>query len=418
MIGTPEQVRRLRAMKLRAVSLLALAAAIFVGTFSMPDESWVGYVRAASEAAMVGGIADWFAVTALFRYPLGIPIPHTAVLPRSKDAVAAGLGKFITDTFLNPEQLTRRIADLKPAERLANYLSDPEHATAVAGVAAGLLHSLAEAVDDSSVQENIQRLIVDHAIDADLGPALVSFVEHAVDHGHHVPVIDAAIGALQTSVRNAKPTLRDRLREESPWWVPESVDDVVFVRLLQGLDRFLGDVRAEPQHPLRVELDTNIVKQLRALEADGSLSETTGRLRQDLMQHPALQAWISSLWDGAVQAIGRVAEEPTGELRSMVSEPIAQAANRLGSDAELANKLDDWAIRLGGAVADNVGAELSHMIESTVLAWDANETARWVELGVGRDLQIIRINGTVVGGLVGLLIHTGTELFASGRLPT
>ncbi len=418
MIGTPEQVRRLRAMKLRAVLLLALAAAIFVGTFSMPDESWVGYVRAASEAAMVGGIADWFAVTALFRYPLGIKIPHTAVLPRSKDAVAAGLGKFITDTFLNPEQLTKRIADLQPAERLANYLSDPEHATAVAGVAAGLLHSLAEAVDDTSVQDNIQRLIVDHAIDADLGPALVGFVEHAVEHGHHVPVIDAAIGALQSSVRNAKPTLRDRLRDESPWWVPESVDDVVFVRLLQGLDRFLGDVRAEPQHPLRVELDTNIVQQLRALEADGSLSETTSRLRQDLMEHPALQAWIGSLWNGAVETIGRVAEEPTGELRSMVSEPIAQAARRLGSDPELASKLDGWAIRLGGAVADNVGAELSHMIESTVLAWDANETARWVELGVGRDLQIIRINGTVVGGLVGLLIHAGTELFASGRLPT
>ncbi len=412
MIGTPEQVRRLRSMKLKAVSLLAIAAAIFIATFYLSGATWVGYVRAGSEAAMVGGIADWFAVTALFRYPLGIPIPHTAVLPRSKDVVAASLGRFITDTFLNPEQLTKRIADLKPAKRLAAYLSEPEHATAVAGVAAGLLHSLAEAVDDSSIQDNIQRLIVDHAIDADLGPALVSFVEHAVDNGHHVPVIDAAIAALQASVRTAQPTLRDRLRDESPWWVPESVDDVVFARLLQGLDRFLGDVGAQPDHPLRLELDTNIVKQLRILEADGSLSETTGRLRDDLMEHPALQAWIGSLWDGAVQTIGRVAEEPTGELRSMVSEPIAQAAKRLGSDPQLASRLDDWAIRLGAAVAENVGAELSHMIESTVLAWDADETARWVELGVGRDLQIIRINGTVVGGLVGLLIHAGTEFLA------
>lgn len=416
MIGTPEQVRRLRAMKLKAVSLLIAAAAIFITTFYLADATWVGYVRAASEAAMVGGIADWFAVTALFRYPLGIPIPHTAVLPRSKDAVAASLGRFISDTFLNPDQLTKRIAHLKPADRLAAYLSDPEHATAVAGVAAGLLHSLAEAVDDNSIQDNIQRLIVDHAIDADLGPALISFVEHAIDNGHHVTVIDAAITALQTSVRNARPTLRDRLREESPWWVPESVDDVVFGRLLTGLDRFLGEVKEQPDHPLRLELDTNIVKQLRAIEADGSLSETTSRLRDDLMEHPSLQAWITSLWDGAVATIGRVADEPTGDLRAMVSEPIAAAARRLGSDPELAARLDEWAVRLGAAVADNVGTELSHMIESTVLAWDANETARWVELGVGRDLQIIRINGTVVGGLVGLLIHAGTELLSSGRL--
>jgi uncharacterized membrane-anchored protein YjiN (DUF445 family) len=183
-----------------------------------------------------------------------------------------------------------------------------------------------------------------------------------------------------------------------------------------GLDRFLGEVKDQPDHPLRLELDTNIVKQLRAIESDGSLSETTSRLRDDLMEHPSLQAWISSLWDGAVATIGRVADEPTGDLRTMVSEPIAAAARRLGSDPELAARLDEWAVRLGAAVADNVGSELSRMIESTVLAWDANETARWVELGVGRDLQIIRINGTVVGGLVGLLIHAGTELLSSGRL--
>ena len=409
MVGTIEQVRRLRTMKLRATLFLVGAAVVFIATFSMGDATWIGYLRAASEASMVGGIADWFAVTALFRHPLGIPIPHTAVVPRSRDALAAGLGGFIRNTFLNPEQLTTRIRELQPSGRLATYLADPDHATAVAGVAAGFLHSLAEAVDDQSIQANIQQLVVARSAEADLAPSLVAFVEHAIKNGHHVPVIDAAIGALADSARRAQPTLRDRVRQESPWWVPESVDDVVFARLLDGLDRFLTEVRGDPDHPLRIELDRNLVARVQSLNADGSLTQSADRLKEDLMVHPQLQAWIQSLWDGAVEMIGRVATEPSGDLREMVSEPITAAAIRLGHDGDLMARFDDWIVKLGGALADTIGNEMSDMIETTVLSWDVEESTRRVELGVGPDLQIIRINGTVVGGLVGLLIHAVTE---------
>lgn len=405
MIGSPEQVRRLRWAKARATSLLVVAAIVYLITLRLGDDTWVGYLQAASEAAMVGGIADWFAVTALFRHPLGIPIPHTAVVMRSKDALGSGAGTFIQNTFLNREQLTKRIINAKPSARIATYLKEPAHADALASLAAGFIHSLAETVDSEVAQEQMRSFVLEKGSSTDLGPVLIGLLEHAVDNGHHVPVIDAAIDALRGSIQDAQPVLRDQLRRESPWWVPESVDEAVFERLIEAFDRFLVDVRSQPDHELRKQLDGHLVDQVRTLQSDGTLSASASEVRSDLVNHPTLQAWVESLWDGAIDAIERVATEPTDSLRLTVANQIQTAALRLQEDDDLKVRVDEWMVRLAGSVASNVGAEVATIIETTVEEWDAAETTRWVELGVGGDLQIIRINGTIVGGLVGLLIH-------------
>lgn len=415
-VGTPEQITRLRRMKRRAVGFLIGAAAIFALTFTVEETTFMGYVRAASEAAMVGGVADWFAVTALFKHPLGIPIPHTAIVPKSRDALAVAMGRIIRNTFLNPEQVVARIRSIGPSQRLTTYLAEPENASRIAGVAAGLARSVAEATDQEVIQSQIGALLVERAADAELGSAMVTFVHHAVDNRHHVPVIDAAIGAFQDAAASSKPTLRDELRRQSPWWVPESVDDAVFIRLLDGLDQFLGEVKAQPDHPLRLDLDRALVAQVDAMHAEGALADVTSRLRDDLIEHPAVVAWIASLWDGFVGTMGRVADEPLSELRDQVARPLASAAARMADDKALLAKFDDWIISVAELAADNLGAEVANMIESTALSWNIDEATRWVELGVGPDLQIIRINGTVVGGLVGLAIHAITELVGSGRL--
>ena len=400
------RAKRLRAMKRNAVGLLILAAVVFIATHVFTDGSgaW-GYVQAAAEAAMIGGVADWFAVTALFRHPLGIPIPHTALIPRSKDAIGRGLGEFVQRNFMNPGALVERIRAADPAGRIGDWLAEPENAASAARQAASVIAALAETVREEEVQDSIQELVAARIDAIDAAPVMGSLLDRAIEGGQHEAVVTAALHGLGNSIAENRTLLRRRIGEESPWWVPEPLDDVVFAKLYVSLQSFIDEVAGNPDHEIRQILNTRMQALAADLRTSPELKKRGEELKQQLLNHPEFKDWTDGIWEGLKQSLVTAAEQPDSDLRIRLEQVARTTGDRLRTDPELRRTVDAWVGNLAGHLAERTGPEVAAIIATTVERWDADETSRRLELQVGRDLQFIRINGTLVGGLVGLLIH-------------
>jgi uncharacterized membrane-anchored protein YjiN (DUF445 family) len=406
------RVRDLRRMKLFATGLLVFAAVVFVVARAFEDEgAWVGYVESAAEAAMVGALADWFAVTALFRYPLGIPIPHTAIIPRRKDDIGRSLGDFVQGNFLTPEVIGERLAGARIAGRLGNWLAQPANAERAAEAAADALGGVVEVLDDRDVQEALGTAVEKRLATTQVAPLLGKAIDVAIDGGHHQRMLDGVLRGLVVFLDDNRSMLRDRLDQESPWWVPEAIDDRVFNKIFTGVERFLADVAASPDHEVRRSIDARIQALAVKLREDPELIAKCETMKLELLEHPDVQGWLQSLWGEVKTSLLEAAKDPDSDLRRRLVHGFATAGRRLGVDAELRAKVDGWIERLVLHVAEHYQGEVAELISSTVERWDAAETGRRIELQVGRDLQFIRINGTVVGGLAGLAIHAVSELF-------
>lgn len=407
-----KRARRLRAMKRNAVGLLLLSAVIFIGTFIFTDGSgFAGYVRAAAEAAMVGGVADWFAVTALFRHPLGIPIPHTAIIPRGKDAIGKGLGEFVQRNFLNPESLVERIGEADPAGRIGAWLAEPDNASAAARQAAGVIAALAETIREDEIQQSIRDVVAARIEGVDAAPLMGTIIDKAIEGGHYETLVTAGLRGLGRSITDNRELLRQRIGEESPWWVPEQVDDVVFEKLYVSLLRFIKEVTDNPDHEIRRLLAERTRALVEQLKTSPELAKRGEELKQQLLNHPDFQAWTDGLWDGLKSSLVAAAEQPDSDLRRRMEQLALNTGERLRSDRELRRRVDSWVGNLAAHLAERSGPEAAALIATTVERWDADETSNRLELQVGRDLQFIRINGTLVGGLVGVLIHATVQAF-------
>lgn len=406
------RARRLRRMKQNASGLLLLSAVIFVLTFVFTDGSggW-GYLRAGAEAAMVGGVADWFAVTALFRHPLGIPIPHTALIPRGKDAIGRGLGEFVQRNFMDPKSLVARIREADPAGRMGEWLAQPENADLAARQAAGVISAVAEAINEDEVQDSIREMAAARVEGIDAAPVLGSLIDKAIEGGHHEALITAGLRGITRSIADNREMLRSRIGEESPWWVPDQIDDVVFEKLYVSLLRFIGEIAEDPGHDIRRHLNDRTVTLVDQLKTSPEMHDRGEHLKRQLVEHPDFKAWTDGLWDGLKGHLVAAVDEPGSDLRKRLEQLALSTGARLGSDPELRSKVDAWIGSLGAHLAERSGPEVASLIATTVERWDADETSRRLELQVGRDLQFIRINGTLVGGLVGLLIHAAVEIF-------
>jgi uncharacterized membrane-anchored protein YjiN (DUF445 family) len=401
-----KRARRLRTMKRNAVGLLVLATLVFIATHAFTDGTgaW-GYVQAGAEAAMIGGVADWFAVTALFRHPLGIPIPHTALIPRSKDAIGRGLGEFVQRNFMNPAALVERIRAADPAGRLGEWLAEPENVATTARQAASVIAALAETVREEEVQDSIQELVAGRIEAIDAAMVAGSLLDRAVEGGQHEAVVTAALRGMAASIAENRTLLRRRIREESPWWVPEPVDDVVFEKLYVSLQSFIGEIANNPDHEIRKILNAKMQTLADDLRTSPELRERGEELKSQLLHHPEFRDWTDGIWEGLKQSLVSAAEQPDSDLRKRLEQLARTTGDRLRTDDELRRTVDAWVGNLAGHLADRTGPEVAAIIATTVKRWDADETSRRLELQVGRDLQFIRINGTLVGGLVGLLIH-------------
>jgi uncharacterized membrane-anchored protein YjiN (DUF445 family) len=406
------RARDLQRMKLIATAFFVAAAVIFVIARASEDRgAWVGYVRAAAEAGMVGALADWFAVTALFRYPLGIPIPHTAIIPRRKDDIGRSLGEFVQGNFLTRDVIAVRLADAHLAQRLGNWLAQPANAERAAEAAADALRGAVGVLDDSDVQVALGSAVEHRLARTEVAPILGKAIDVAVDGGHHQRMLDGMMRGIAGFLDDNRAVLRSRLDQESPWWVPESIDDRVFAKIFGGVQRFLADVGGNASHEVRRAIDDRIQALAEKLRSDPALIAKCETMKLELLEHPDVQGWLQSLWGEVKRSMLAAAGDPDSDLLRRMVDGFAKAGRRLTVDSELQAKVNGWIERLVLHVAEHYKHEVAGLISSTVERWDAADTGRRIELQVGRDLQFIRINGTVVGSLAGLAIHTVSELF-------
>ncbi|MEM8926159.1 MAG: DUF445 domain-containing protein [Actinomycetota bacterium] len=409
-----ERRRDLRRMKAVATGLLVLAALVFLGARYIESirESWAwpGYVRATAEAAMVGALADWFAVTALFRHPLGIPIPHTAIIQNRKDQIGASLGGFVRDNFLTTEVIGERLREAGLARRLGDWLSAPDHARRVSAQSAAVVKGVTEVVQDDMVQGGVEQVVMSRARSVSVAPLMGQVVEAAFDGDHHQVLLESVLSGLSNFMDENGETLRAQLYKESPWWVPEPVDDAVYDKIYDVAKGFIADLASNRNHPLRLDLDERTVRLAEELRSSPAMQARGEELKEELLSHPEVRAWSASLWSRIKAGLITATEDPQSELRVRLDEALVGAGRSLKADPDLQNRIDRWIIDATGYVAEQFRSEVADLIANTVARWDTAETADRLELQVGRDLQFIRINGTIVGGVAGLVIYTVSEL--------
>jgi uncharacterized membrane-anchored protein YjiN (DUF445 family) len=404
--STASRTRRLAAARRRATALLVGVTALFVAvTVAGVHGILLGYVQAGAEAAMVGGVADWFAVTALFRRPLGLPIPHTALIIERKDQFAATLGQFVQENFLNADVLAERIRSAHLVPRLAAWLTDQANAVRLAGHTADLAVNLAEALRDEDVQRVLTAELT-RAVDAvEVAPLAGRALRVIIAGGHHAELFNAGVSGADRYLADHHVELRQRFEAESPRWVPDAVYRLVFDRLYHRLRQRLVAMAADPDDETRRQFEKWIAGLPDRLETSPELRERGERIKRDILGSAELRDWSSSLWQKAKDTLRSQAADPESELRRQLATVIVAAGQRLKSDHRLQEGLERMVESGARALAGQFHDELAGLVTGTIERWDASETSSQLELLLGPDLQFIRINGTVVGACVGLALH-------------
>jgi uncharacterized membrane-anchored protein YjiN (DUF445 family) len=397
-------------MRRRATGLLAGFALLFVGLTVLvhlrPDfvPFWVRLLRATAEAAMVGGLADWFAVTALFRHPLGIPIPHTAIVAHRKDRIGRSLGNFVGNNFLAREVIARQLAGMRLGERAARWLSEPVHQARVARAIAGGIARAAESVPDEELRESVHTTLVAQLRKAHVAPLLGDLLTMATTDDRHQEMLDRLVALVSRVVHDNKELIRVRIAEESPWWVPNVVDDKLYEKIVSGIERTLDDVSDNDAHPLRAQFDHALRDFTDKLHNSPEMAARAEGMKERLLEHPAVAELSGALLGAARQSLAKYTG-PDAPSPEPLERALAGIAERALSSEQLLQDIDDALERLVLGVVDQYRPEVAELIARTVEGWDATDASRKIEVQVGRDLQFIRINGTLVGGLVGLLLY-------------
>jgi uncharacterized membrane-anchored protein YjiN (DUF445 family) len=411
-LDDPERAADLARMKRLATGLFGLAAAVFLACVLLGEEAgpWVGYVRATAEASMVGALADWFAVTALFRHPLRLPIPHTAIIPRKKDQIGASLGTFVQENFLTRAVVEEKLTTIDVPGRLGGFLAAPGRAERLAGDASAVVTALTELLRDEDLEPAVAAIVDRKLHQTPAAPVLARVLELVVEGDRHQEVLSAALRLLARFLQENRVVFRAQLGDASPAWVPDWVDDRVFDRVFAGLQAFLEEVGTDPRHELRRSYDARLRVYIHALRTDPDTSARIEELKKELLEHPAVRTWSGSLWTNAKNAVLTAAADPDSELRTRIAGMIAQLAESLQTDPTLRELVQRHSHSIAGYLVERFSGDLADLVSSTVARWDTEETSRRIELQVGKDLQWIRVNGTVVGGLAGLVIYTVAQL--------
>jgi len=393
----------LRRMRAVATGLLVFAAIVYVAT--LDRGGFLGFVNAGAEASMVGAIADWFAVTALFRHPLGLPIPHTALIPKRKDDLGRGLEQFVGENFLQEEIIRDRMAAASISERIGVWLVEPAHAQRVVDEVAEVAAIALSKVRDDHIESLVRDALTPRFREEPIAPLLGGLLSEALRDDLQHGLVDLAVEELHGWLVENPETVAEVLGERAPWWAPPRLNEAVTSRVHLELVRWVDDIRNDPRHRARVALDSVLEQLARDLLTDPDTQARAEALKDRLLDNPAVIRSAISLWDALRRALTTSLEDPDGAVRQRLLTEVTAFAERLVSDPELQARLDGVAADAAVFIVERYGAEVTSVITNTIEKWDGREAADRIELHVGRDLQFIRINGTVVGGLVGVIIH-------------
>jgi uncharacterized membrane-anchored protein YjiN (DUF445 family) len=396
----------LRRMRTLAVCLLLLAAVVYLATLG--EHGVLGFVNAGAEASMVGAIADWFAVTALFKHPLGVPVPHTALIPRRKDELGRSLEEFVGENFLQESVIRDRVASADISARVGVWLADPEHVRRVVDEIAEVAAIGLGKVRDEHISDLVTEALVPRFREEPIAPLAGGFLAEAVRDGVHQGMVDLAIDELHGWLLEHPDTVAEVLEQRAPWWAPPRLNDAVTRRVTAELVAWLAEIRADPAHRARLALDSLLARLADDLQHDPDTRQRTERLKERLLDQPQVVETGIALWNALRRALQSSLLDPDGAVRDRMARELAEFGSRLRDDAQLRWRIDAAAADLSVFAVQRYGAELTAVITHTVERWDGREAARRIELHVGRDLQFIRINGTIVGGMVGLVIHAVT----------
>jgi uncharacterized membrane-anchored protein YjiN (DUF445 family) len=400
-------------MKIFALGFLIGATVIFfICTWAQSNGAapWVGYVRAAAEAGMVGALADWFAVTALFKHPLGIPIPHTAIIPNKKDQLGEGLGTFVRENFMSPEVVEAKLRDAQVAGRMGKWLSEARHAERVATEASTVLRVVVEMLRDEDIQQLLDRMIVKRIAEPQWGPPIGRVLNSLLEDGRQEALIQLlADRAFQWSL-NAGETIERVIERDSPSWSPRWVDSLIGDRIHRELVDFTDKVRRNPDHELRRSATKFLFEFADDLQHDEATVERAEKVKEQIMAREEVARAAETAWNAAKRILLDSVDDPSSALRGRIADSVVHIGESLRDDAELRDKVDNWIVRAAQHLVSQYGTEITAIITETIERWDGEEASRRIELHVGRDLQFIRINGTVVGSLAGLIIYSIAQL--------
>ncbi|MFJ2906704.1 DUF445 domain-containing protein [Streptomyces sp. NPDC087212] len=411
-----EKQRGVRRMKLTATGLLLLVAVVYVLAKWAQNSGagpWAGYVAAAAEAGMVGALADWFAVTALFRHPLGLPIPHTAIIPTKKDQLGVSLGEFVGENFLSETVVRHRLRSVGIGNRLGTWLADPDHADRVTAELSAALRGALTVLRDADVQAVVGEAITRRADAQEIAPGIGRMLERIVADGGHKRVVDLVVARAHDWLVLHDGQVMDAVQGGAPGWTPRFVDKRVGERVYKELLRFVTEMRDMPAHPARGALDRFLSDFAADLQADTETRARVERLKGEVLGRGEVQDLIASVWTAVRSMIVSAAEDEGSELRLRVRAALLSLGQRMAHDAGLQAKVDGWVEGAAVYVVATYQGEITSLITDTVAGWDAEHTTRKIEAHIGRDLQFIRINGTVVGSLAGLLIYTVSRVLGA-----
>jgi len=397
-------------MKAAATGLLVAMAALFVLARALqPHFPWLGFVKAFAEAAMVGGLADWFAVTALFRHPLGLPIPHTAIIPRNKDRIGEALANFINENFLVPSVVARRMSGIDVAGAAGRFLRAPASEEAKSRIRQGasrLIADMFESLDDERLGGIFKAAISSRLRSMEISPLLGHALASAINEDRHVPMLEASIRWMARALDANEPLIREMVKKRANWVLKlAGLDAKLADAILDGLRKLTAEMSTDPAHPVRVKVEDALAQLANDLQTRPETRERVEAMKEQLLDNRSVSLWLDTIWQKGREAIVRAARNPDAAMAGKLGEVLNSMGATLEKDTRIRASINRFVRRAAAGMAASYGSSIVKLVSETIRSWDARTVTARLESAVGRDLQYIRINGTIVGGLVGLAIY-------------
>jgi len=410
-VGEQQKAAELATMKRTATGLLVLMTVIFIGSRIFHGElPWLGFVEATAEAAMIGAIADWFAVTALFRHPLGIKIPHTAIIPNRKDNIAEQFGDFVQQNFLSEDLISEKVRSMNLSRRVAGWVVEPDNASAIADQVTAGLSGVVKVMNDQDIQSLIESKLEAKIRSTSFAPMIGDLLTFVTSGRRQQILFDVFVKIGLNLLEDSNEDIREKVQQETPWWFPGSLDKAVYHKIVMGLSKTLYDMQVDIYHPVRLRMMQMSNEFMEQLRHSTDIKEKEVALKEDILNEPTVRDFTHSLWSDIKAALLEQSENPDAELKRAIEDAVIKFGHSILAEEALAKKINGWADDTARYLIRTYGHEVAGLIASTIEGWDPKATSERIELQIGKDLQFIRINGTIVGGLVGLIIYTLTQL--------